>query len=614
MDPDAERIFDHIGQTYDDCFATNLGLKRTVDRVLAMLPAGFKVLDVGCGAGRPVAEHFARGGAEVHGIDLSQNMIDICSRQVKGHFEKADMLTYVPRESFDVVVSSLSIFELKKAQIYSMIVKFSEWLKPGGLLVIATRLAEDTVSDPTLYDPTGDCVRHCSLPWMGYDVQATLLTQRGWLNMFEKAGLTFREDHRWTLEHPASIEAQYFVISEKTVTHSQLGPYPLPDSYPGPHTLSGEGWTSFAEHLLCNEPDMALEQIKHNTEVLAIKSGQSSLPVEIAKRAAETYSIQLDPDQHSKQEAKAKTLCSDDLHGPAEIFPYSDRRFDSAVALWVLDQTEDLDKFLREITRVVNPLATNARIVLTQGAPDNEMVNLLNRVCAPLSARNTRINHQGYLLHRAIEIFSRHGFGDISLHRSGGTCQFLQESLSARSEAAAKVLAGLWYLDDPNYEKMQQALIPELELHFRDSPNSISGDVHQVINYGNGLPYDRKLDAGVPVLLVPPFRAGPSACLLGTSRHAQQDGLGVGGMQDREEDIIYPADGLLLDHLMLTGRVEEAREQNKDLNCLKATQPSQEHVGNVIDGLLSRASVDIDRVLKLHWKRCQIKKALKIVD
>lgn len=276
MNPDAERIFEHIGQTYDDCFATNLGLKRTVDRVLAMLPAGFTVLDVGCGAGRPVAEHFARGGAEVHGIDLSQNMIDIARRQVKGHFEKADMLKYVPRQSFDVVVSSLSIFELKKTQIYSMIVKFSEWLKPGGLLVIATRLAEDTVSDdPALYDPTGDCVRHCSLPWMGYDVQATLLTQRGWLSMFEKAGLTFREDHRWTLEHPASVEAQYFVISEKSVTHSQLGPYPLPDSYPGPHALSGEGWAAFANGLLRNEVDPVLEQIKHNTNILAIGGDQS---------------------------------------------------------------------------------------------------------------------------------------------------------------------------------------------------------------------------------------------------------------------------------------------------------------------------------------------------
>lgn len=143
----------------------------------------------------------------------------------------------------------------------------------------------------------------------------------------------------------------------------------------------------------------------------------------------------------------------------------------------MLDQTKDLDKTLREITRVVNPLAPNASIVLTQGAPDNEVVNLLNGVCAPLSARNPRINHQGYLLHRAIEIFSEHGFGDISLHRNSGTCQFPEESLSARSEAAAKVLAGLWYRDDPNYKKMQQALIPELELHFKDSPHSISNEM-----------------------------------------------------------------------------------------------------------------------------------------
>ncbi|OJI98279.1 hypothetical protein ASPVEDRAFT_147526 [Aspergillus versicolor CBS 583.65] len=195
-----------------------------------------------------------------------------------------------------------------------------------------------------------------------------------------------------TLEHPVSVEAQYFVISEKSVTHSLLGPYPIPDSYPGPHTLRGESW------FLRNGLDTVLELIQHNTNMLAI-GGQNSLPVEIAKRAAEAYSINPDPDQHSKQEGKSEeTLCSKKRHGSAEDLPYGDRRFDSAVAPWALDQTEDLYKSLREITRVVNLLAPNARIVLTQGTPDNEIVNLVNEVCAPLSARSPSINHQGYLL------------------------------------------------------------------------------------------------------------------------------------------------------------------------------------------------------------------------
>ena len=163
--------------------------------------------------------------------------------------------------------------------------------------------------------------------------------------------------------------------------------------------------------------------------------------------------------------------------GSAENIPYPDRYFDAVVAMWVMHYVEDLERSLREMVRVTDPAAPNSRIVLVQGAPENEIIDLMNTVCAPASASNRRPNHQGYLLHKAAKIFTKCGFGDISLHRVDAYCEFLEEDLTIRCEKAAEVVAGLWCLDDANFELMKQALIPRLSFNFKDRPHAIGDQV-----------------------------------------------------------------------------------------------------------------------------------------
>lgn len=117
--------------------------------------------------------------------------------------------------------------------------------------------------------------------------------------------------------------------------------------------------------------------------------------------------------------------------------------------------------------------APNARLVIVQGAPDNEVIDLMNSVCAPISAENKRPNHQGFLLRAAAEVFAQCGFGDVSLHRVEAFCEFRNEDLEERCQQAAGVVAGLWCLEDTNFQQMKEALVPRLRFNFQDRPYAI---------------------------------------------------------------------------------------------------------------------------------------------
>ena len=166
--------------------------------------------------------------------------------------------------------------------------------------------------------------------------------------------------------------------------------------------------------------------------------------------------------------------------GTAENIPFSDGLFDAVVAMWVMHYMDDLEKSLLEMIRVVDRNAPHARIVIVQGAPENEIIDLMNTVCAPVSASNNLPNHQGYLLNKAKEVLEQNGFAEISFHRVDAYCAFEEEDLATRCERAAEVIAGLWCLHDANFEAMKEALVPQLRRKFEDRPHSI-GDQAAVL-------------------------------------------------------------------------------------------------------------------------------------
>ena len=203
----------------------------------------------------------------------------------------------------------------------------------------------------------------------------------------------------------------------------------------------------------------------------------AELPIELAERKGVAYSIEPNVDRNSIQVSKAADRGVQIAAGVAEEIPFPDAFFDACVAMWVLHYVSDLERALLEMVRVTDVTDLNARIIIVQGAPENEVIDLMNTFCAPVSDSNRRPNHQGYLLHIAARVFTKCGFGRISFHRVDAYCEFNEESIDIRCKQAAEIIAGLWCLEDKNFNGMKEGLLPHLENSFRERPHAIGDQV-----------------------------------------------------------------------------------------------------------------------------------------
>src|SRR5689334_17583861 len=109
-------VFDAIAEKYDEVFSDKRAQIEAVDWLLERLPPGARVLDVGSGTGLPTAKALADAGHEVHGIDLSREMVRIARRNVPaGRFEQVDVLHVAPPAAhYDAATAFFSLLMLPK--------------------------------------------------------------------------------------------------------------------------------------------------------------------------------------------------------------------------------------------------------------------------------------------------------------------------------------------------------------------------------------------------------------------------------------------------------------------------------------------------------------------
>jgi SAM-dependent methyltransferase len=112
------------------------------DRVVG--PAPGKLLDLGCGAGEPIASAFVQRGWSVLGVDFSPEMLKLASQYVPGmlllHADMRRLGCLAPGQ-FDAITAVYSLFHLPLDDQVALFANLQRWLRPGGaaLFTYATR-------------------------------------------------------------------------------------------------------------------------------------------------------------------------------------------------------------------------------------------------------------------------------------------------------------------------------------------------------------------------------------------------------------------------------------------------------------------------------------------
>lgn len=141
MDRSPERVvaegYDRVADRYLAWSVNGPTRLAYLDRLLRMLPDGSDVLELGCGAGEPVARRLSERH-RVTGVDLSPEQISRARTSVPdADFLIGDMtqLVFEPR-SFDAVVAFYSIIHVPRTMHTDLFQRMGSWLRPDGLLLV----------------------------------------------------------------------------------------------------------------------------------------------------------------------------------------------------------------------------------------------------------------------------------------------------------------------------------------------------------------------------------------------------------------------------------------------------------------------------------------------
>ena len=130
-------IYERNASLFDSERSKRLEEKGWLDRFSDLLPKNAKVLDVGCGAGEPIAQYLIGQGLEVEGIDFSWAMLEIIrGRFPSQYWHLMDMRELELSSRFDGIIAWHSFFHLSHDDQELTLHKITEHLEPNGILIL----------------------------------------------------------------------------------------------------------------------------------------------------------------------------------------------------------------------------------------------------------------------------------------------------------------------------------------------------------------------------------------------------------------------------------------------------------------------------------------------
>lgn len=176
MHPSAARIVDlyeRHAHAFDRARSRAMFERIWLDRFLALVAPDAALLDIGCGAGEPIARYLIESGRWVTGVDSSASLVGLCrSRFPDQDWLVQDMRRLALAKVFGGIVAWDSFFHLTAADQRAMFSIFEAHVAPGAALLFTSGPA----AGEAIGSFEGEALHHASLD---PDEYRALLTAHG---------------------------------------------------------------------------------------------------------------------------------------------------------------------------------------------------------------------------------------------------------------------------------------------------------------------------------------------------------------------------------------------------------------------------------------------------
>lgn len=130
-------IYEQNAELFDRERSRKLFEARWLTRFADGLPQGGRVLDIGCGAGEPIASWLIAEGFTYTGMDIAEAMLGIArGRWPDMDWRQGDMRQIDLADQFDGIVAWNSFFHLTREEQRACLPRLARHLNPGGHLMV----------------------------------------------------------------------------------------------------------------------------------------------------------------------------------------------------------------------------------------------------------------------------------------------------------------------------------------------------------------------------------------------------------------------------------------------------------------------------------------------
>lgn len=136
------KAYDQIYTWYTNSRNDKIGLQEA-EYLVKHLPKGSKVLDLGCGDGKPIAIYLSKNGFDVFGIDSSLKMIQEFQNNLpNAKWQFSDLLhSNFFNDTFDGIIAWGVMFHLNELNQKHAIEKISKHIRKGGIFIFTSAKA-----------------------------------------------------------------------------------------------------------------------------------------------------------------------------------------------------------------------------------------------------------------------------------------------------------------------------------------------------------------------------------------------------------------------------------------------------------------------------------------